>query len=99
MQIQNKRRKNTYNGMFGSTVPLLNLLGNQFGNNQGGNQNNGWGEEGNWGNNGGWNQQQGGWGGQNNGEMGLAMALFQNQGLWGNNVNGYEWVRVQDKLQ
>lgn len=38
MQIQNKRRKNTFGGMFGSSI---NLFGNQGGNNQGGN-NQGW---------------------------------------------------------
>jgi hypothetical protein len=27
------------------------------------------------------------------------MALFQNQSLWGNNLDGLDWVREQSKRQ
>ena len=87
LQIQEKRRKNDMNGMWGAPIEILNQLG--IGNLMG---NNGWGQQG----------QQGGWGnegfmnnmiGEGMGQLGLEMALFSNQGLWGNNLDGQDWVR------
>lgn len=92
MQIQNKRRPNTFNGMFGS---MINVFGNSNQNNQGWNQNNGWGEQGGWQNNNGWGQEQNGWGGQNYNPNGP----YGNQQAWGNNLEGYDWVQLQNKLQ
>jgi hypothetical protein len=84
IQIQNKRRKNSYGGMWGSKINFFQNLGNnlfQGQNNYGWEQQGGWGQQqGGWGQQqGGWGQQQGGWG-QNNNNM------------WGNNNYGNQLV-------
>ena len=68
VQIQKKRRKNDYGGMWSAPInvfaqDIMNNGGNNMGNqgfNQGGNGN-GWGQEQGWGKQQGWGQQQG-WG-------------------------------------
>ena len=40
-----------------------------------------------------------GQGGKGMGVEGLEMALFGNSGLWGNNLEGYDWVQEQVKRQ
>lgn len=109
VQVQKKRRKNDYGGMWGAPINIFNSIA-QGGFSQG---NTGWGQQQNnngWGqqqSNDGWGQQQhytggtanqGGWGGSG-GNIGLEQSLFGNMAEWGNNLSGFDWVREQSKRQ
>ncbi len=74
-------------------------MNGQLGNNQNwGQNNNGWGQEGGWGNNQN-NQFESNLFGQGFNQLNLGMALVGNQGLWGNNLDGLDWVKEQMKRQ
>lgn len=92
MQIKKKRREIEQNGF----QAIFGGGGHQT-------QNNGWGQQGS-GN--GWGQQpDNGWGqqGGNNGWNGddspIAMALYANRNLWGNDLDGKAWVNEQKMRQ
>lgn len=90
VQIQKKRRKNDYGGMWGAPVNIFSSIV-QGGLNQG---NPGWGQQQGWGQQPSYTGNQPGWGGSGGSTGdGLEQALFGNMAEWGNNLSGFDWVR------